>query len=167
MKRAPLKESRLLLRCLFNSGNAYIYSKKNSVRVKTGATPFPWSFLPWAWAWSFLIIDKARTGDLINGLASLRLSRYSIATAGPFHSLSSSQPLLGYSELPSQSPVEGKKDCYYSLPTSVTPYSCKRRFVHFLAKAQFTTWKWVTINSSLLRPFVPNSLFLVRSYSSQ
>lgn len=44
----------------------------------------------------FLIIDKARTGDLINGLASLRLSRYSIATAGPFHSLSSSQPLLGY-----------------------------------------------------------------------
>ena len=80
-------------------------------------------------AWYFLIIDKVRTGDLIHRLASQRLSRYSIATAGPFHSLSSSQ--LGESELPSQSP--GKKGCYYSLPTSVTPYSCKRRFVHFLA----------------------------------
>lgn len=45
-------------------------------------------------AWYFLILDKARTDDLINGLAELRLSRYSIATGGPFHSLSYSQPLL-------------------------------------------------------------------------
>lgn len=43
MKKAPLtlKETRLLLRCLFNSGNADIYSNKHSVRVKTGSLPFP------------------------------------------------------------------------------------------------------------------------------
>lgn len=51
----------------------------------------------------FLIRHKARADDLINGLAELRLSRYSIATGGPFHSLSYSQPLLASYELPSQS----------------------------------------------------------------
>ena len=45
------------------------------------------------------------------------------------------------------------------------PYSCKRRFVHFLAKAQFATFKLVTINSSLLRSFVPHSLFLEIAWS--
>ena len=50
----------------------------------------------------FLLRHKARTDDLINGLAELRLSRYSIATGGPFHSLSYSQPLLASYELPSE-----------------------------------------------------------------
>jgi len=51
----------------------------------------------------FLICHQARTDDLINGLAKLRLSRYPIATGRPFHSLPYSQPLLASYELPSQS----------------------------------------------------------------